>query len=233
MADGLDDEGRERRGMSDLLVIVPSRGRPANITDLAACWPATGATADLLVVTDDDDPAPYQVPDWVRHEIGPRRRLGPTLNAAAVANADRYRLVGFMGDDHRPRTPGWDEIVSDEFDRLGTGIVYGNDLLQGQNLPTAVFMSASIVTALGRMVPDGLVHLFLDNYWADLGRELDALSYLPEVVIEHLHPAASKAASDAGYVESNSWWGHDQRAYSQFVAEGGLVADADRVRRAA
>jgi hypothetical protein len=65
-------------------------------------------------------------------------------------------------------------------------------------------MTADIVSALGYMVPPELVHLYLDNVWMDWGRGMGALTYLDDVVIEHMHPAAGKAVNDVGYLEANS-----------------------------
>lgn len=196
--------------MSDLLVIVPSRGRPRNIAGLYVAWSeTTNRDARLLVAVDEDDPA---LPEYRRVcslidvdlEVGPRLRLTGTLNKVATQHAQQHKAVAFMGDDHRPRTVGWDTNLLAEMDRLGTGIVYGNDLLQGEKMATAVAMTSNIVTALGYMAPPQMVHLCLDLVWVDWGRAIDRLVYLPDTVIEHMHPAAGKAANDAGYEEANS-----------------------------
>ncbi len=188
--------------MADLLVIVPSRGRPHNIARLVEGW-STAESAHLLVAVDDDDPtrAEYDAP-WLI--TGPRRRLGPTLNRLAVKYAPSYRMIGFMGDDHLPRTLGWDTAVRSALDEMGTGIVYGDDLLQHERLPTAVFMTSDIVEALGYMSPPDQVHLFLDDFWLALGRQARCIRYLPDVVIEHLHPFAHKAPMDERYRSVNN-----------------------------
>lgn len=197
-----------------LAILVPTRGRPAN---LARLWTAFTETCEfetrLVALVDNDDPElpAYQaLADRLRDEpmfrmgIGPRLRLGPTLNVAAPKWAARSDAVGFMGDDHLPRTVGWDGQYLRELERLGTGVVYGNDLIQGQALPTQVAMTSDIVLAAGAMVPPGAVHLWLDNAWLALGQALDAISYLPDVVVEHLHPIAGRAEWDAGYAEVNT-----------------------------
>lgn len=202
---------------AELLMIVPSRGRPQNVAALLDAWreTATGA-ADLLVALDLDDPT---VPDYklvsaafqwpadrgrFHCRVGERLRLGGTLNTVALEQAGHYRMVGFLGDDHRPRTVGWDRRMVDALDELGTGMVYGDDLFQRQNLPTQIAMTSDIVRSLGYMVPGGLVHLYVDNAWAELGNTIGRLRYLPDVVIEHLHPSAGKAEMDASYEETNS-----------------------------
>ena len=40
----------------DLLVIIPTRGRPAAIPEIMQAWDDTGATADVLFAVDTDDP---------------------------------------------------------------------------------------------------------------------------------------------------------------------------------
>lgn len=192
---------------SRLLVIVPSRGRPQNV---AALWEAfrdtTGPEASMIVAVDDDDPALEDYHSLPSHPplcVGPRQRLGGTLNEYATEYADLFDAICFFGDDHRPRTSGWAVRFLAELDRLGTGMVYGNDLIQGENLPTAIAMTSDIITALGYMVPGGLVHLYVDNAWLALGQAIGCITYLPDVVIEHCHPIAQKAEWDAGYAEVN------------------------------
>jgi hypothetical protein len=201
-----------------MLVIVPSRGRPQNIDRLIEAWKATvrGKTL-LLIVTDPDDPeAPaYEAMQLGQHGNrfghiildagGKRLRLGGILNwiGRAYATETPVRAIGFMGDDHVPRTEGWDAAVADALTELGSGIVYGNDLLQGERLPTAAFMTSDIIRTLRWMCPPGLEHLYIDDAWRELGQGMGRLRYLPDVVIEHLHPAAGKAQRDPGYDEAN------------------------------
>ena len=47
----------------DLLVIIPTRGRPQAIPEIMQAWDDTGATADVLFCVDKDDPelAAYKV----------------------------------------------------------------------------------------------------------------------------------------------------------------------------
>jgi hypothetical protein len=39
----------------DLLVIIPTRGRPGSIPEIVQAWDDTGATADVLFCVDKDD----------------------------------------------------------------------------------------------------------------------------------------------------------------------------------
>jgi hypothetical protein len=222
-----------------LLVLVPSRGRPQNAARLQRAFADTDSlNAELLFVVDHDDPALDGYRDaGVRLQIHhgcTGTGMVASLNAAAVHYADLYEFLGFMGDDHLPRTAGWDAHV---LGALGTDeprVVYGNDLLQGAALPTAAFMPSRVVRALGFMAPPCLRHLYADNFWLDLGRALDGLRYLPDVIIEHIHPAAGKAAMDERYSAVNSSEADmlDRQAWRRFRGGDGFSAAVRRVREA-
>jgi glycosyltransferase involved in cell wall biosynthesis len=221
-----------------MLVIVPSRGRPANVAELIVAWRQTRSYADLLIVVDDDDETLEEyraavdgAPSWVRFEVAPRKRLGPTLNDFALKNADDYDIIGFMGDDHRPRTFRFDTRFAGGIAALGgVGITYGNDYIQGVNLPTAVWMSSCIIETLGFMVPPGMIHLYLDDFWKALGMRLQRLAYLNDVIIEHMHPVAGKAQWDERYAEVNSgeMYENDGRLFQEYL-QTRLAVDAQKI----
>lgn len=197
-----------------LAVIVPTRGRPGNAARLAEAFRETHALDAVPVfVADWNDPElpgyrklleQERIPRLIVRQDSTVRGMVPALNYAARKYAELYEAVGFMGDDHLPRTANWDSRVMDELDSLEPRIVYGNDLLQGAALPTAVFMQSRMLQALGFMAPSQLQHLYVDNYWKALGEATGSLRYLPDVIIEHIHPAAGKAAMDEGYRAVNS-----------------------------
>jgi hypothetical protein len=135
------------------------------------------------------------------------------------SNYPLYDYFVFMGDDHLPRTQNWDQAFIQALG-INTGIVYGDDLLQGANLPTAFGMSRDLVVELQGMTFPGCVHLFFDNFVKQLGLDLNYLKYLPNVIIEHLHPVAGKAEMDEGYARVNQpkWYEKDLLALQQYLA---------------
>jgi hypothetical protein len=218
--------------MTDLIVIVPSRGRPAAAAELAAAFAEARSSARLVFAVDEDDPAKNAYLDALTAYPATTVHFGPApstmvraLNVTAALYANEAFAIGFMGDDHRPRTLGWDQAYLDALRDLGTGIVYGDDLLQGERIPTQVAMTADIVRALGHMAPPTLTHLYVDNYWRDLGSAAGCLRYLPDVVVEHLHPITGKARWDAGHLRVNhrSMYQRDGDAYADYA--GSHLAD--------
>lgn len=226
--------------MTDLVVVVPTLSRPQAAWELAETFRAT-TTADtalcFAVNEGDQTEGEYRrvlAERSVTIEVGGRSMV-EALNLRAVAYADGDDppfALGFMGDDHRPRTRGWDARYLDALRELGTGIVYGDDLLQGENLPTQVAMTSDVVRALGHMCPPSLTHMYADNYWRDLGRAAKCLRYLPDVVVEHMHPVAGKGTWDAGYLRVNhqSVYDRDLAAYRHHIDSGRFAADVAKIR---
>jgi hypothetical protein len=224
--------------MTDLVVIVPSRGRPGAAVELATAFTETLSTARLVFAVDEDDPtrngyldALGAYPATTVHFGSAPSTMVKALNEAAGLYMNEAFALGFMGDDHRPRTRGWDADYLAALKGLRTGIVYGNDLLQGANIPTQVAMTADIVRSLGHMAPATLTHLYVDNYWKDLGRQAGCLRYLPEVVVEHMHPIAGKAQWDEGHLRVNqqAMYQRDSDAYADYAGSH-LADDVEKVR---
>ena len=216
-----------------MLYIVPSRGRPHKVQELIDAWETTRRSALLCVALDEDDPTLddyVKILDdpryWVSWRIVPRMRMIGTLNHWATYYARSHSVIGFMGDDHRPRTPDWDVWIEDAGRQR---ITYANDLLQGPNLPTQVALPSRIITTLGYMAPPTLVHLYADNFWKQLGERV-GITYLNDVVIEHMHPIAGKAEWDDRYLEVNSgeMYANDHAAFTEYMATH-FEADVEKV----
>lgn len=212
--------------MTDLTVIVPSRGRPASAERLITAFDQTvAADSVLLICVDDDDPtlpAYLALPrsDRVGVTVGPRQRLVGWTNEIACDPAVDSYAFGSIGDDHLPQTPGWDSLILTALRALGTGVAFGDDGHQHGNLPTAAFLTADIPAKLGYLAPPELVHLYCDNFWLALGQRV-GITYLPDVNIEHLHPHAGKSSMDATYAEANApaAWMADADAFARYMAE--------------
>jgi hypothetical protein len=225
--------------MADLVVIVPTRERPDAARELVHAFADTCAADTFLAfAVDEDDPARAEYEALVDGRstgivLTPSRTMVEALNQAAVpiAATTGAFAVGFMGDDHRPRTVGWDQAYLDALREMGTGIVYGDDRAQGRSLPTQCAMTADIVQALGFMALPTLRHLYVDNFWRDLGRAAGCLRYLPGVVVEHVHPFAGKAEMDAGYERVNApeVYSADRAAYAAYQS-GPMHGDVAKVR---
>ena len=216
--------------MNTNLVIIPARGRPDKAKVAFDALKNLSKISDFMIGLDDDDAHNYPELDGVIREVNPRLKMNGTLNLLSTKYADKYETITFMGDDHLVRTEGWDEKLYEPIKNRGFGIAYGNDLFQGENLPTMVMMSTNIIKELGFMAPPKLIHLFMDNFWKVFGQVLGCLDYKADVVIEHMHFMAGKSSSDAQYLEVNSSdvSNHDALAFKEY-AESQLKDDAIKV----
>jgi hypothetical protein len=217
------------------IVLVPSRGRPANAERCLASIRETARDhrTAALVLVDADDPTledyrALDLPVWV---VPPGGRFTGALNHAAAALAEGYDAMGAFGDDVIFRTSGWDVKLSRVLHR--PGIAYGDDRMHGERHPTAVFMSTEVYRALGWLALPVVFHTWADDGWKRLGIEAGILRYMPSVILEHMHPFNGKAEDDATYrlVYSQATGDHDYAAFNAWVADG-LEADVARVQAA-
>ena len=215
-------------------MLVPSRGRPDSVSRMAAAWEMTGGVndADLIWLIDQDDPEwPRYTRQlsrypWMRWVVSPTwQPMVPKLNRGAQLAVQDYDMLGFMGDDHLPRSYGWAASLAAAHVVHGPGIYYGRDGYKDITLPTWWAMSSEVVRALGRMVPGDVEHLYCDNIVLEVGKAGRCLHFLHTVFIEHMHPVAGKAEWDAGHKHVNrpEQYEKDRRAYLAWL-------DADRAR---
>lgn len=208
--------------MPDLLVIVPSRGRPGSV---ARMLDAVHATARLdthlhVAVDDDDETLPQYRAVMAKaggeNDIlttGPRKGLCSWTNEIATAQASRYPFLASLGDDHVPRTPGWDAaLVRAITDMGGTGLAYPWDGTR-EDIPEAVVMSSDIVAALGWMCMPDLAHWYCDQVWADLGRGAGCLRHCRAIAVDHVHPATGQARADQTTKDNGRSLDADRDAY--------------------
>lgn len=218
-----------------LLVIVPTRRRPALCERLMDSFAQTADSAQLLFVTDGDDDS-YAGTDWRGHqhaEMSPRGFLADKLNHAAARVRDDYDQLFFVGDDCVFVTPHWDTLMLRELDKMGgSGILYANDGRRA-DVPEHWLVSCDIIRELGWFANPALSHYYLDNSWADLGKRASLLRYCPDVVIEHRHyQSDKKAARDALYSETEERFGTaDLKAFTQWRAGTQIAVEVSALRR--
>ena len=208
--------------MSDLLVIVPSRGRPQNIARMLDAVHATAkAQTHVHVGVDDDDPELERyryvmgqaAGEGDELTVGPRKGLTGWTNEIAVGAAGEYPYLASLGDDMVPRTPGWDKALIRGIERMGgTGITYPWDGTR-EDIPEAPFVSSDIVAALGWFFLPEVSHWYGDNVLADLGRGAGCLRHLRAVAVDHLNVAAGRAAPDGTARDNGRSLDADRDAY--------------------
>lgn len=224
-------------------VVIPSRGRPdrARVAVEALRDNAALVSTNVILAVDADDPElggyrslrfrPFGA-EVVTVTLGPED-TGDLVRATntvsmRVADVEPTGIIGNLGDDHVCRTPGWDRLVTAALET--PGIAYGDDRIQGEHLPTAPFISAAIVNALGWYALPCCRHMYIDDAWKALGKYLGILRYIPELVIEHVHPASGQAEWDDGYARAHALMEPDHVAYDRW-RNTSFYADVTNIRR--
>jgi len=128
----------------------------------------------------------------------------------ACYDASRGHYVMLINDDAVFRTSGWDHrvlAVANSFpDQIA--LIYGNDLDQGEAVPTFPIVSRVMCDVLGELCPSSYRNLHIESHLLDIFKQLARLGhhricYLNDVVFEHMHHAVGKAEVDSTYIKKN------------------------------
>jgi hypothetical protein len=211
--------------LADLLVIVPSRGRPGSIARMLDAVHATRRLdTHVHVCADDDDETLPQyeavmaraAEDGDKITTGPRNGLCGWTNTIALDRAGEYRFLASFGDDMVPRTPGWDFLLTRGItDMGGTGITYPWDGTR-EDIPEAPVVSSDIVTALGWFFLPGVEHWFGDDALGEIGRRAGCIRHLRAVHVEHLHPGLGVTPFDKTNQDSSKTLAADRAVYREW-----------------
>jgi len=211
-----------------LAVLVPSRGRPANVARLIeACEKTCEAETVLHFGFDEDDPELaasekaafagrmiFRQPS-ILVTVKPRMGLAAWTNELAAHHTHAPYLAS-IGDDMVPVTPGWDRLLIEAQADIGGGITYPNDKRRA-DIPEAVVIDARIVKALGWMCEPTLGHWYVDAVWRDLGAGMNRLAYRGDVVVEHRHPNVPGGdPPDQTYSDAATGFAADLAAYQKW-----------------
>jgi hypothetical protein len=217
-----------------ILIVCPTRSRPQNAELTLAAWKeTTSGRSDLVFAIDDDQSDLYPRLSGAIYDVRPRKRMIPRFNEVAMDALSQYAYIGFIGDDHRFRTKGWeDRFMRLSSDQHGWIIAYGDDTLKGEALATAAILSSGIIAAWGHVCPQTLMHMYMDDVWMVLGKATGCLKYMPDVIIEHVHYGNGKAPYDAAYGWANAAMNPDCDAYNKWLKDGGFDADVAKLQAA-
>lgn len=191
-----------------ITMLLPSKNRPDKAKEALSCFYENRTCSEILLVLNEGEDYGLDVPTI--HVNASSMCEAVNLAAKEV----KTPLIGFIGDDHYIRTKGFDLIFSQELvPGNGVNIVYGNDLLQGERLATHCVMRKKVIDKLGYMAIPGLKHLYMDNFWMELGAK-----YVPEVIVEHMHYTNGKSERDDDYLRVNSQEivEHDRRVFEDW-----------------
>ena len=198
-------------------LLCPSRGRPQAARELLESFDATKTLKSRLVfVLDNDDKTglDYPQPQIIVPPTGDP--VGPLNHAALMVTAD---IVGFIGDDSRFETKGWDAKVERAIADAGGGFCWTSDG-HDKPWPSTVFISTDIVKALGWLALPTTRRGYFDVVWERLAMATGRAIALPDVMIRHNNAGEGV---NPGIIE------HDRLAYETW-RDRQSSKDAARIR---
>lgn len=220
-----------------ILTLCPTRGRgfkAVNETNNAHENTKSLPTTKLVFVVDRDDRTEYDGPYDEDIFLYQRRGIVPNImaatNEAVRYYQDDFDVIGFIGDDVRFRSIGWDKDFASALE--SGGIAYGDDGVHGESLPTHWWVTTDIIKSVGWLLNPALRHFYMDNTWLELGKALDCLHYLPDVKVEHLHFSFGKSPMDSTYEHTMSVGAGDDTRFQTWKNGPQFIIDASRVSAA-
>lgn len=191
-------------------LVLPSRGRPQALFSMVYSAELTADDPDQIEVCvriDSDDPRRYGYIAETGYGLttcitsGKRGVLANAWNdAAKIAGGDILMLAA---DDLRFRTKGWDTAVRQAVEHVGDRIVmvYARDGHADERMATHPFVTRRWVDVVGRFTAPYFEADYVDLWIDDVARQLDRAVFLPNVLIEHMHPSFGKGEWDKTHQE--------------------------------
>lgn len=192
---------------AQLVVLVPTRGRPHALAPLAVRFAETTPPHRLVFIADPDDPDTLEAAFPVGDVLVPRERLSYPAKINHGARHTTEPLLLFGADDIRPH-PGWLAAALEPMTVAGVGFVslndLGNERVMAGEYATLPLVARWYVEQGGIDGPDvyheGYRHNGADLEASEVARSRGAFAYAPAAVMEHLHPNYGKAEPDATYL---------------------------------
>lgn len=202
-------------------ILVPTRGRPANMTRLvesAFTRAAYPETIEVIFYIDDDDHE--SVDEARRLNVHLFERFAGTMSGAPIKYVKGPRIVlsemwnecarqayfdvmMHCGDDIVFQTDRWDSVVLSTFSKYPDRIVlvHGRDGYQDERLATHSFLHRNWVNITGYFVPPYFVSDYNDTWLTEVADKLGRRAYVPELYTEHMHPVIGKGPLDKTHEE--------------------------------
>lgn len=201
--------------------IVPSHGRAhTKLPRFLEALRRTNTTMPGYIVVDEDDYAANNeaydtldlLPNWTVLPVRGGSCGAATEEALHALLEDDTDYVAWLSDDLVPETPDWDKRVIEAL--TGWNVVHTNDGHdEDRSFNGATAYSADVVRAAGGLYPVGCKHFFTDTMWMELGKMLNNITYLPEVMVRHLNPAYVAGEDDATTARIYGAWNTDEAAF--------------------
>jgi len=219
--------------MKPILAICPTRQRVEKCKRMMDSFTETqDGNIDLVFVVDNNDP---DLDEYIKlfgqqypYYILDQMTITEIFNKVALELEPNYNIYHTANDDFSYQTKGFDRLIINSYVTHGEGVYYGDDGHWHEGLAVGPFITSGLVHALGYLQMPKLIHLCNDTVWTLLGNKGNFLHYIPEILIEHIHPETRNIPRDITSRRVNSRHTYNWDYYQFFLwkrdkMEGELV----------
>lgn len=190
-------------------LLLPTRNRPQNLKRFITSARETASSpVEVVCYVDDDDTSYDDFGLSVTIVRGPRIIMSDMCNKCAEkATGD---ILGAMCDDTIFRTPNWDNLVEDVFNKYPDHIIYahgadGNPVNviteTGKPFGTLGFIHRRWYDTVGYITAPYFSADMTDTWLNDVADKIDRHEFIPDFLTEHMHYAFGKGKLDKTHAE--------------------------------
>jgi hypothetical protein len=177
--------------------------------------------ADVFVLHDDDecdiyDPILAKYPSVNNLCIKSGLNLMEKINVPAIDIANKYRYVGFIGDDILFKTKWESEFISFLSSRK-FALAFANENSEYAGaLAAHPFITSNMIKAVGFFGCPAVTHQYFDNYWHEMALTVGEVKYFENIIMEHRHPMMFKDIKDKLYDKIESQFEVNRHNYAVY-----------------
>jgi hypothetical protein len=185
----------------DLVVLCPTRGRPRALAPLAQAFAAVTTGYRMLFIVDDDDRESQAAADLTGEDWIVSTKTGFPAKVNLGIRHSTEPLIFLGSDDVKPH-PHWREraeaAMTDELAYVSCNDLGNKEVMRG-DYATMVLVARWYAELDEEFYPECYLHNAVDLEASALAKKRGAFVYVPDAIVEHLHPNYGKAEMDETY----------------------------------
>lgn len=197
-----------------IAILTPTRGRPDMMCRFIRSVLSTASGDDIYCYNyiDDDDTflSEYQKKlsefgDKVITIVREPQSVSKSWNVIAEQALRDGADIFIMGnDDLVYRTEGWDVTLKEKLKHVTDNIycAWFEDKINSEKHCAFPIVSRKWVQVLGYFTPGVFEFGYNDTWVFDIGKKLERLLFIPEIVTEHLHASLGKSPKDETFLRN-------------------------------
>jgi hypothetical protein len=196
-------------------LLCPSRGRPKKLERLVKSIASTAALPsriEILIYVDDDDPDKFDyllshknlvIDPLISKLLNVELHVDEPFRTPILNNilADRAQgnILMITNDDQVFRDKNWDIRIDEEVSKFPDEIycMWFNDGRYQDTICTFPILSRKWINTVGYIESFLFEHFNCDLWTWQIGKMINRLHYIPDILVEHLHPETGKSKPDS------------------------------------